>query len=50
MSFPFKNYWLIEITYLLIKFNNTKLFLWNTNTKGYDVKKQHAHHHSVREG
>ena len=42
MSLLFKNYSLIEVTYLLIRFNKTKLFLCNTkNTdrKGVNKKK-----------
>ena len=31
LSFPFKNYSLLEVLYLLIRCNNTKFFLWNTN-------------------
>ena len=30
MSLLLKNYWHVETTYLMIKFSNTKLFLWNT--------------------
>ena len=34
----FKNYSLIEVTHLLIRFNKTKFFLWNTeNTDGNGV-------------
>ena len=28
--FVFQNYSLVEFTYLLIRFNNTKFFWWNT--------------------
>ena len=50
MSSLFKNYWLVEITYLLIRFNKTKFFLWNTkNTARYGVNKQNTHYHSLRE-
>ena len=31
MSFLFKYYSLVEVTYLLIKCSKTKVFLWNTN-------------------
>ena len=31
MSFLFKNYSLEEVVYLLIRWNKTKIFLWNTN-------------------
>ena len=32
MSLVFKNYLLAEVAYLLIRFNKTKLFLWNTKS------------------
>ena len=36
-----KNYWLAEVTYLLIRFNKTNFFPWNTNnTERYGVNKQ----------
>ena len=50
MSLLFKNCWLKEFTYLLIKFNKPKFFPWNTkNTEGHGENKQDTHHHSLRE-
>ena len=50
MSLLFKNYWLVEVAYLLIRFNETKFFPWNTkNSERYGVNKQNTHHHSLRE-
>ena len=41
MSLLFKNYSLVEVAYLLIRFNKTKFFPWNTNkTDGNGVNKQ----------
>ena len=30
MYLLFKNYWLVEVTYLLIRFSKTKFLQWNT--------------------
>ena len=36
-----KKYWLVEVTYLLIRFNKTNFFPWNTNnTERYGINKQ----------
>ena len=44
------NYWLVEMMCLLLRFNKTKFFPWNTkNTYRYGVKKQKTNHHSLRE-
>ena len=43
--FPFKNYSLVEVIYLLSRCNKTKFFLWNTNnTDRNDVNKQKNTH------
>ena len=45
MSLLFKNCLLVEVVYLLITFNKTKPFLWNTkNTNRNSVNEQNAHH------
>ena len=47
MCFLFKNYSLVEVVYLLIRFNTTKFFLWNTNnTDRNGVNKQNTHTHT----
>ena len=44
MSLLFKNYWLVEITYLLNRFSKSKLFPWNTrNTNKNGINKQNTH-------
>ena len=49
MFLLFKIYWLLEATYLLIRFNHTKFFPWNTrNTERYCANKQNLNHHSLR--
>ena len=43
MSMFLKNYSLMELIYLLIKFNKSKFFPWNTNsTNGNSVNKQNT--------
>ena len=38
MSWLFKNHWLVEVTYHLIRFNKINLFIWNTkNSDRYGV-------------
>ena len=51
MSLLFKTYWLVEVTYLLVWFNETKFFPENAkNTDGYGVNKQNTQtHHLLRE-
>ena len=45
MSLLFKNYWLVEVTYLLIRFNKTSFFPWKTkNTDRYGVNKHKNKH------
>ena len=47
MSLPFKNYSFEEIIYLLIRFNKTKSFLWNSkNTDRNDINEQNTHTHT----
>ena len=47
MSLLFNNYSLVEVIYLLIRFNKSKFFLSNkNNTDGNGVKKQHTHTHT----
>ena len=44
MSLLFKNYSLVELMYLLIRFNKNKSFLWNTNnTDRNGANEQNAH-------
>ena len=45
MSLLFKNYLLVEVMYLLIRCNITKLFLWNTNNtdRNGGVNRQNTH-------
>ena len=45
MSLLFKNYLFVEVIYLLlIKFNNTKSFMWNTkNTDRNGINEQNTH-------
>ena len=46
----FKNYWFVQVTHLLIRFNKTKFFPWNTkNTHKSGVNKQNTHAHLLRE-
>ena len=46
MILLFKNYSLVEVTYLLIRFNKTKFLSWNTkNTDRNDINKQNTHMH-----
>ena len=43
----FKNYSLVEVIHLLIRFNKTKPFLWNkkkTDKNGLNVKKTQTTH------
>ena len=48
MSLLFKNYSLIEVIYLLIRFNKIKLFLWNTmNTDRNGVNEQNTTHRKI---
>ena len=48
MSLLFQKYWLIEITYLLIRFNKTRFLPWNTkNTDRYGANKQNKNHHCL---
>ena len=50
MSLLLKNHWLVEVTYLLIRFNKIDFFLWNTNNSDrYSVNTQNKHQHSLRE-
>ena len=49
MSLLFKNSWLVEATYLSIRFSNTTFFSWSTNTKRYDANKLKTHPHSLKE-
>ena len=45
MSLLFKNYSLVELMYLLIRFNKNKSFLWNTNnTDRTGANEQNAQH------
>ena len=42
--FAFKYFWLVEVTYLLIRFIKTRFFPWNTkNTDRYGVNKEITH-------
>ena len=48
MSLFFKNYSLVEIMYLLIRFNKIKFFLWNTkNTDRNGINKQNKQVHQT---
>ena len=50
MSLLFENVYLVEVIYLVIRFNKTKFLPWNANnTKGYSAHKQNTYHHSLRE-
>ena len=50
MSLLFKNHWLVEVTYQLIRFNKINFFLWNTkNSDRYGVNMQNKHQNSLRE-
>ena len=50
MSLLFKNHWLVEVTYLLIRFNKINFFLWNTkNSDRYVINTQKKHQHSLKE-
>ena len=47
MFLYFKNYSLVEVIYLLIRFNKTKFFLQNTkNTDGNCVNQLNTHTHT----
>ena len=49
MPLLFKNYSRTEITNLLMRFSNTKSFLWNrssTNTNGVNKQNTHTHKHN----
>ena len=47
MALLFKNYSLIEVMYLLIRFNKTRCFPQNTkNTAKNGTNKQHTHTHT----
>ena len=47
MILLFKNYLLVEVMYLLIRFSKSKFFPWNTNsTEGNGVNKQNTHTHT----
>ena len=49
MSFLFKNYSLVEVIYMLIRFNKAKFFQWNTNNtnrNGVNKQKTHTHTHT----
>ena len=47
MILLFKNYLLVEVMYLLIRFSKSKFFPWNTNsTDGNGVNKQNTHTHT----
>ena len=49
MSLLFKNYLLVEVIYLLVKFNETKSFLLNTNTDRNGINEQIKYNsHRVR--
>ena len=48
MPLLFKNYSLVKVTYLLIRFNKTKFFPRNTkNTDRNGVNKQNTHQHTL---
>ena len=50
MSLLFKNHWLVEVTYQLIRFNKINFFLLNTkNSDRYGVNIQNNHQNSLRE-
>ena len=50
MSLLFENFYLVEVIYLVIRFNKTKFLPWNANnTKRYSAHKQNTYHHSLRE-
>ena len=45
MSFPFKNYSLVKVIYLLIRRYKTRFFVWNTNdTNGVDKQNTQTKH------
>ena len=47
MFFPFKNYSLVEVIYLLIICSNLNFFMWNTNNTDRNcVNKQNTHTHT----
>ena len=47
MSLLFKNYSLVEVMYLLIRFNKSKFLFWNTNnTDENGVTKQNTYKHT----
>ena len=47
MSLFFKNFSLVEVIYLLIRFDKSKFYPWNThNTDGNRVNKQKTHTHA----
>ena len=47
MSLLFKNYSIVKVTYLLIRFNKAKFFAWNAkNTDRNGVNKQNTHKHT----
>ena len=47
-AFAFKYFWLVEVTYLLIRFIKTRFFPWNTkNTDRYGVNKENTHTHTT---
>ena len=49
MSLLFKNYSLVEVIHMLIKFNKTKSFLRNTkNTDTNSVNEQNKHSYTER--
>ena len=45
MSLLSKNYWIVEVTYMLIKYNKMRLFPWNTDRSGKN--KQNTNHHPL---
>ena len=48
MSLLFKNRWVVEVTYQVIRFSEARFFPWNTkNTDRYGVNKQSKNHHSI---
>ena len=48
MPLLFKNYTLVKVIYLLIRFNKTKFFLWNTNSIDRNGKNEQNTHHKER--
>ena len=46
MSLLFKNYSFAEVAYLLIRFNETKFFPWNTKNTDKNGVIKHIHMHN----